>query len=498
MRRLKPILLSLIALTLTALSHGAGQPNVIFFAVDDMNDWSEPLGSTMAHTPNLDRLAKMGVTFTNAHTAGIYCAPSRSAIFTGRYAMTSGVYTDEIYYYDHPEYRPLQVAFKEGGYGVYGTGKLFHHPAGAIDLRGWDEFQVRTQTQKETGWPMDSWEHGAPLPDPYPHSKFNQVARKWTGRPFMEVGPIPNDREADMADSIRTQWVIDLINREHDQPFFVGLGLYAPHFPNYAPQRFFDLYPLESIKRPPFKEDDLEDIPKIIRQNRQNRKASIHDKLEELGEIEKMIQGYLASISYADHQLGRVLDALAESPHADNTVIVFWSDHGYAQGQKGQWGKHTLWERTSNIPFLWAGPGIARDQPSGYTASLIDIYPTFVELCGLGPDNGLDGESLVSVLQHPETSAERTVWLPDDKPDSFAAINQDWRYIQYKDGSEELYNVREDVNEWYNLAEDPAYAEVKAKMKSQSPQTFAPPGTLKNTLKMVTDGESFRWVPKQK
>ena len=124
------VLLALVLPVLAATGLFASQPNVIFFAVDDMNDWSEPLGSTMAKTPNLDRLAKMGVTFTNAHTAGIYCAPSRAAIFTGRYASTTGCYSDHVYFYDHPEYRPLQVAFKEGGYSVYGTGKLFHHPAG--------------------------------------------------------------------------------------------------------------------------------------------------------------------------------------------------------------------------------------------------------------------------------------------------------------------------------------------------------------------------------
>jgi arylsulfatase A-like enzyme len=494
----RSIFILLFALLLAGVAQSATKPNVIFFAVDDMNDWSEPMGSAMAHTPNLDRLAKRGVTFTNAHTAGVYCAPSRTAIFTGRYASTTGCYSDEIYTYDHPEYRPLQVAFKEVGYKVYGTGKLFHHPEGGVDQRGWDEFYLRTQTQRESGWPLDSWEHGAPRPDPYPHSKFNQINPDYSGSSFMEVGPIPNDREDEMADSIRTKWATDIIRQSHDQPFFVGLGLYAPHYPNYAPQRFFDLYPLESIRRPAYKDNDLDDLPAIVRKNFQNRKIRIHDQLDELGEVEKMLQGYLAAISYADFQLGRVLDALEQSRNAQNTIIVFWSDHGYAQGQKGNWGKHTLWERTSNVPFLWAGPGIAAGQASTYTSTLIDMYPTLVELCGLTADPGHDGESLVSILAQPNTRAERTVMLPDDTRGSYAMINRDWRYIHYHDDSEELYDLNQDINEWDNLAADPAYAAIKAKMKAQAPALFAPAGTPKKQLKLELKGESFRWVPKQK
>ena len=140
----------------------ADHPNVIMIAVNDMNNWSGPLGDTQAVTPNLDRLAQTGLTFTNAHTAGIYCAPSRAAMFTGRLATTTGCYDRQVYFYDHPEYRPLQQAFQDAGYNTYGTGKLFHHPAGMVDLRGWTEFKVRTQEQRESGWPMDTWEHDAP------------------------------------------------------------------------------------------------------------------------------------------------------------------------------------------------------------------------------------------------------------------------------------------------------------------------------------------------
>ena len=313
----------------------------------------------------------------------------------------------------------------------------------------------------------------------------------------MEVGAIPNDREADMADSIRTKWAIDIISKKHDKPFFVGLGIYAPHYPNYAPQRFFDMYPIESIQRPEWKEDDLDDIPESVAKKYRNRKKSVHDKLEELGEIDRTIQGYLASITYADYQLGRVLDALEDSPHAENTIIVFWSDHGYAHGEKGNWGKHTLWQRTSNIPFIWAGPGIAKSKQTEYTATLIDMYPTLAELCNLPKDPGHDGQSLESVLKNPTLNESRSVLLPHDHPGSFAIINRDWRYIYYKDGSEELYNLESDFHEWNNLAGDAKYSGVKKVLKAQAPTTFATEGTTAKALKLVTEGKSFRWVLKK-
>jgi len=488
-----------VLLSLADVSFAGSRPNVVMIAVDDMCDWIGPLGSSMARTPNLDRLAQRGVTFSNAHTAGIYCAPSRSAIFTGRYASTTGCYSGQVYFHNHPEYRPLQVAFKQGGYATFGTGKLFHHPAGFLDQRGWDEFHVRTAAQKTMGWPMDSWKHGAPLPDPYPHSPYNQANPAWKGKPFMEVGPIPNKQEANMADTLRTEWVCKVIRKKHDQPFFVGLGLYAPHFPNYAPKKYFDLYPLDSIQQPPIKEDDLDDIPEIVRKKHESRKKNIHGKLIELGIIKSSIQGYLACISYADAMVGRVLDAIEQGPNRDNTIVIFWSDHGYAHGEKGHWGKHSLWQRTSQVPFIWAGPGMAERADIGCTVSLIDIYPTLIDICALPGTQGLEGESLASILKQGKApqGRQRSVLLPYDVPKSYAIINEAWRYIQYSDGSEELYDVRKDPNEWYNRAADKTLAPVKQKLRALAPRSFAPQGLSASQLRVESKGESFTWVPKR-
>lgn len=214
-----------------------------------------------------------------------------------------------------------------------------------------------------------------------------------------------------------------------------------------------------------------------------------------MGAVDDAIQGYLACISYADAMLGRVLDALAASPYGDNTIVVLWSDHGYHHGEKGQWGKHTLWERTSNVPFLWAGPGVAEGTKTDVTASLIDMYPTLVELCSLPkPHQPLEGTSLAPTLRNPSAARDRNVFLPYMNPGEYAVINRDWRYIRYGDDGEELYDLREDPNEWTNLASDEKVADLKAELRKSAPKTFAAPEEKLNTRKdLVVEGDTFRW-----
>jgi arylsulfatase A-like enzyme len=475
----------------------ARPPNVIFFATDDLNDWVGPLDSQIrAKTPNLDRLAARGVTFTHAHTAGIFCAPSRTALFTGRHPSTTGAYETQIYFRQHPTIRPLQMALQQAGYSTWGTGKLFHHPAGFIDLRGWTEFHVRTQAQRESGWPVNSWRQGAPLPEPLPYSRFTREYRGNTDRSFMEYAPLPDAVEKDMADTLQTDWAIEVLKRPHDRPFFLALGLYAPHFPNYAPKKYYDLYSLDEIQLPPIKDDDSVDLPPAVRKAMDRRKETIHEPLERMGLTKEVLRAYLACISYADAMLGRVLDALESSPHFENTLVVFWSDHGYHHGEKGQWGKHTLWERTSNIPFIWAGPGVARGAIVGTTVSSIDLYPTLADLCRLSSDPGLEGQSLASTLQRPDQAKDRNVLICDVKPGGYAIVNRQWRYVHYADGTEELYDVAADPNEWFNLAGEEKHRAVIAELRRSAPQQFAPAGPAASQLRLVPEGERFRWEPK--
>ena len=475
-------------------SFSQDQPNVIFFAVDDMNDRIGPMGFKSAKTPNLDRLAKMGVTFQNAHSPATYCAPSRSAIFSGRYATTTGCYRTQVYFHEHPEMTAMQMNFQKAGYKTFGGGKLFHHREGFVDLRGWDEFFVRNAEQKKKGWPADSWTPDTPLPEKIPASPYNK-GKKVTGGLFLEWAAISNEKEEQMADTQRVNWACSVIEKKHDKPFFVGVGIYAPHYPNYVPQKYFDLYKKEDIQLPRYKEDDLQDLPPKMRKMKENRKKAHHDKLVKMGLVEDALHGYMASVSYADAMLGRVLDTLEKSPNKDNTIIVFWSDHGYHQGEKGHWGKHSLWERTSNVPFLWAGPGIAKNKSVETTVSLIDMYPTFNDLCKLPKEKGLDGTSIATVLANPESAQDRNIFLPYMEPNSYAVINQKYRYIHYADNTEEFYNLVKDPNEWNNSASNPEYKSIIEKMKKWAPKNHAKPGADKGdrNLKLVLEGEKFHW-----
>jgi len=470
-------------------------PNVLFLAVDDMNDFVGCLESRpSAITPNIDRLAARGVNFSNAHTAGVFCAPSRAAIFSGQYASTTGCYETPNYFVSHPEIEALQMSFAKAGYTTLGAGKLFHHPEGAIDQRGWTDFFLRNQIQRESGWPLNSWSKETPVPQPFPNSAYNK-GQKFKAGLFLEWGAVPNGKEEEIADTIRANWAVEQLQKKHDKPFFLACGLYAPHYPNYCPQKYFDLYNREDIELPPIREDDLEDLPPKIRKPRENRKRQHYEKVVKMGIHQDAIHGYLACVSYADAMLGRVLSALDSSPYADNTIVVLWSDHGYHLGEKGQWGKHTLWERTSNVPFVWAGPGVAKGVKTDVTASLIDMYPTFVEMCGLPkPHQPLEGQSLAATLSEPQAAKDRTVFLPYMKTGEYAVINRDWRYIRYGDDGEELYNLREDPNEWTNLASDEKYTDVKAELQKSAPRTFAPPELKLNARKdLVIDGDTFRW-----
>ncbi len=472
----------------------ADRPNILFIAVDDMNDWIGCHKTTPhAITPNIDALAARGISFKNAHTAGVFCAPSRSAIFTGQHASTTGCYKNEVYFHDHPELRPLQQSFKAGGYRTFGAGKLFHHPGGYLDRRGWDEFFVRSQRQKKAGWALDSWSAETPIPQPHPSSIYNR-GKVVKGGLFLEWGAVPDDREEEMADTIRANWAIEKLAAKHDEPFFLAVGFYAPHFPNYCPKKYFDLYDPDQIGLPPYKADDLDDLPAKIRRIKTNR-SRIHKRLEALDAVDDAIHGYLACMSYADALIGRILTALDESPYADNTIVVLWSDHGYHHGEKGDWGKHTLWERTSNVPFVWAGPGVAQGAEVNTTVSLIDMYPTFVELCGLPtPDHKLEGASIAPVLKTPTVATDRDVLLPHMNRGAYAIINQNWRYIRYADGSQELYDVKSDPNEWHNLAEKDEHRLLMAQLAKSAPKSFAPAGTpLRRGRHLIVEGESFHW-----
>jgi arylsulfatase A-like enzyme len=491
------LLLAACLATLPLTLPAGNPPNVVMIAVDDMNDWIGPMGNPYVKTPNLDRLAKRGITFRHAHTVGVFCAPSRASIFTGRLPSTTGFYEETPSFVQRPDLRPLQVAFQERGYATYGTGKLYHHTAGFLDRRGWTEFHLQSEEQKLSGWGQDTWRFaGAPRPDPYPHGAFNQ------GKPaqdmdagFLETAPLPDDQEEKMADTMRANWAAAVLDRKHDRPFFLGVGFYAPHYPNYAPAKYFAQYDPKNQWQPTVKEDDLDDIPAAQHKARTGRKKSVYDKVVALGILDESRLAYMACITYVDAMVGRVLDALDRSPHRDNTIVVLWSDNGFHLGEKGQWGKHTLWQRTTNVPLIWAGPGLAQGASIEASSMLLDIYPTLVELCGLQPDEGLEGHSWADALQHPAAAQDRYAFTVA-APHEYSVVNNRWRYIHYANGGEELYDQKEDSPEWTNLADRPEYRSIMDEMKAAAPASFATPGKKRGEMRLVTEGEDFHWEDK--
>jgi arylsulfatase A-like enzyme len=322
--------------------------------------------------------------------------------------------------------------------------------AGNIDQRGWTEFFLRSKAQRQTGWPLNSWSEEVPFPDPFPNSIYNK-GREVIGGLFLEWGAIPNEREEQIVDTIWANYAVSKLKEKHDQPFFLGVGFYAPHFPNYCPQKYFDLYDPAKIELPPYKDDDLDDLPEKIRKNKINRMNLHHKRLVELGAVKDAIHGYLACMSYADALIGRILDALDASPHAVTDVSV----------------------------------------------SLIDMYPTLVERCELPPPHRLEGVSIAATLRDPANAKYRDVYLPHMEPGSYAIMNRDWRYIHYADDTEELYDVQADPNEWFNLASKPEHAATMVRLRARAPKEFAPPATKLNAKKnLVFEGDTFRWEVK--
>ena len=502
---MKSIFVFLCALTVSA----AAKPNVLFISVDDWNDWVGAFGDNQAITPNLDKLAARGVAFRYAHASAVYCAPSRTSLMTGRNPFTTGCYRDEPHFapQNHPELKDLAMWFRESGYHTAGGGKIYHHMPGFIDMRGWDNYFHWSETGKAKGWHLDSWGEGSPLPPELPASPiakylYDEMKRKKPDQDpkklnsHMEWAVLPDEDEENMADTICANWAAEFLRTyEDEKPFFLGFGTYAPHKPNFVPQKYFKMNPLSDVEQPQMHPGDLDDLPPILRKRALARKNSIDTPLRKLNAGTKAVRGYLAALSYADAMVGRVLDALAKSPHAENTIVVLWSDNGYHLGEKGAWAKHTLWERTSNVPYLWAGPGIAQGEAVDTTVSLLDTFPTLLDLCGLPKNPQNEGVSLASILRNPVTATDRTVIQSDD--DQFALINQAWRYVRTTGGEEQLYHVANDPGEHTNLAANPEYRERLDDFAAQLPTNLAAAGKNPRELKLKTEGDRFEWTTRK-
>ena len=445
-------------LALAAEGMKQDRPNVLFIAIDDLNDWVGCLGGQPdVKTPNLDRLAARGTVFTHTYCAAPACNPSRAALMTGISPARSGMYVNAQKWRKIPALAKavtLPQHLTANGYTALGTGKIYH--GSQPDPASWDEYWP-SKTKIRPKDPM-------PPKRPWHGGKAAQRHFDW--------GPLDID-DSVMADYKVADWTVRQLQRTYSKPFFLACGIFRPHLPWYVPKKYFDLYPLDKITLPEVKEDDLDDVPPAGR--RMAKPQGDHKRVVQHKQWRKAVQGYLASISFADACVGRLLDALDRSPYRDNTLVVLWSDHGWHLGEKLHWRKFALWEEATRNGMMFAGPGVKAGQRCDTPVGLIDIYPTLVDLCGVTPKEGLDGLSLRPLLDDPNAKRERPA-LTTHMYRNHSVRSKRWRYIRYADGSEELYDHSTDPMERNNLAGNAEHAQVKKELQEHLPKIDRKPG----------------------
>ena len=444
----------------------ARSPNVLFIAVDDLNDWIAPLGGhPQTRTPSLSRLAAEGVLFTRAFTPSPSCNPARTALLTGKHPYTSGMYSNYQWWREvMPNVVTLPRYFGDNGYWAGGAGKIFHN--NQPDPRSWDDYFPSLE------------QHMPSSPRPEGEGTVNMPAFQDMYTAF-DWAPLDVEDE-EMGDHQSVAWAIEQLPRQHEEPFFLAVGIYRPHLPWYVPRKYFEMFPLDAIQLPPLVEDDLADVPERGVEIAQ-RGGNYHEHVLAADQWRQAVQGYLASIAYADAMVGLLLDALDASPHAANTIVVLWSDHGWQLGEKEHWRKFALWENLTRVVLMFRVPegtvGLPEGTPagarSGRTVSLLDLYPTLVELGGLPEKPGLDGRSLVPLLRDPDTPWDRPV-ISTYQFSEYSVRDERFHYIRYIDGSEELYDMEADPEEWNNLADDPRFAAEKTRLGALLPADPAP------------------------
>jgi len=437
----------------------AQRPNVLFIAIDDLNDWVGPLaGHPQVQTPHMDALARRGMTFTNAHCQSPLCNPSRTSVLTGLRPSTTGVYAlapwfrSDGRFRDHPT---LLQWFRRHGYWTASTGKVFHG--------GYPPRAERPQEADE--WGPDG------LLAPRPKTKFVQTPDP---HPLVDWGIFP-EKDEDCFDHDIATWAAEWLRKApQDKPWFLAVGFQHPHVPCYAPKKWFDLYPEDRLVLPPVREDDRADLPRFASYLHWKLPEPRLKWLQQAGQWKPLVRAYLASVSFVDHQVGRVLQALQQSGQAERTLVVLWSDHGWHLGEKGITGKNTLWERSTRVPLILAGPGIAAGSRCQRPVELLDLYPTLAEFCRLPIPAVVEGVSLMPLLKDPHTPRQRPA-ITTHNPGNHAVRTERWRYIRYADGSEELYDLQADPHEWHNLAAQERYGPVKKDLARWLPRHDAPP-----------------------
>lgn len=449
MRSTRPLAALLLALGLAAPLGAAtpSRPNVLFIAVDDLRDWVGYFGhNPQSKTPNYDRLARMGTSFTRAYCASPVCNPSRAALMSGMRASTTAVYENNVDFRPLiPPEKMLTATFRQAGYYVHGSGKIYHEA-------------YRRPTE---------WDHYLEKEGGYPKVPAGQS----DGVGGIKFAPLDcNDNQ--IPDWAIADYGIASLQKKHDKPFFLAVGFHKPHMPWNVPRKWFDLFPLESIKLPPYLEDDLKDIPPAG--VRMAHPETDHEPMLKSGRWKEAIQAYLATIAYCDMNLGRLLDAFEKSAYRDNTIICLWGDHGWHLGEKHHWRKFSLWEEATRSPYMWVVPGLTKpnticDRPVDF----MSIFPTLTDLCGIPTPRHNEGVSIRALLANPQARWEVPA-VTTYRFKNHTVRTPEWRYIRYANGDEELYDEVRDPNEWTNLAAHPEFAAKKAELAKHLPKSDAP------------------------
>jgi arylsulfatase A-like enzyme len=442
----------------------AKRPNILMIVCDDLNAWIGALGRhPQVKTPAIDALAARGTLFTKAYCNAPYCNASRISALTGRLPSTTGVYEQEPFWSDPDRPTTCVEALRSHGYYAFGAGKVFH---GKFDYRAATREAATSADWRDTQHRAAIWDDFRPLkPEPLPANRplnrlvdfdnFADVSSKYY---LFDWGAFPDSIEDQMPDSITASAVEEFLSAPPKEPFFCAAGIYKPHLPWHVPQRFFHLYPLRDIVLPLVKEDDLDDVPPIAREWALN--PADHELVTSHGQWHHAVQGYLAAISYCDHIVGRIIDALQRSPDRDNTIIVLWGDNGFHLGEKLHWRKFALWEEATRVPLIIVPPSGTKCPPRiSQPVSLVDLMPTLMDLLGLPKSNEDDGTSLAGLMS--ATAAGESG--PPCAISTWGRGNHSvrrghWRLTRYSDGTHELYDHSADAYEWTNLAADPRFS----------------------------------------
>jgi arylsulfatase A-like enzyme len=416
------------------------KPNIILIVVDDLNTSIGCLSPQLgAKTPNIDRLASQGTLFSNAHCTAPACNASRTSLLTGLRPSTSGIYDNSQAGSpdDHIVNRTtlLPDYLKKYGYTILGGGKIPGHSTGRY-----------------------SWDATPDRPKAADAERQSGDNRGWNIYP---------GASADMPDWHLADWAVSELGKQHSSPFFLAVGFVKPHTPWSVPKEYFDRIPVESVTPPPLKADEVEGIPAIARTEKTRALSELLSKRREA------FAAYLAACAFADDCVGRVMAALETSAYRNNTIVILCGDNGFGFGEKNTWGKGRLWAQSTRVPLIIAGAGLASEQRCSRPASLMDIYPTLVELCRLPPVKTLEGASLTPLLKNPNATWEHAA-ITTAGCQNHAVCTERWRYIRYADGAEELYDHSVDNLEWKNLAGNPEYESVKADLRRWLPSHDAP------------------------